>query len=678
MLNPFKDLLPMHFHPKRDLLPAALLIVCLVSTARADVDTLWTRVFSFGTTTSFSAGLELPTGGFAVAGYSITGSNEDALLVRLDPLGDTLWTRSFGAPNAGERFTGICQFPNGNLGLCGRAQSAATVLAAVYSLSGDLLWSRSFTPSSGASEAAGLLPAPDGGLYVLGRRVVSNRELDFWLIRCAQNGDSLWSYTYGTTTMDIPDNILPGDGGTLELFGSTRNPTTNLYDFLRVTVDANGQAVSQTVYGDPALYETMGAAFREPETGDYILAGERRVTSSDYNGYALRLSPQGSVLWEQHYSAGFASEKLGGAAPYLEGGVLFAGWSGPGLNTATLWLVAVGANGDSIWSWRGTEPGRQFEDLKALSDGGYLICGSAYVNGAIRGLAWRMSPPSGVSGVVRDRTTNELIAGVQISAAELPQYAISDSSGRFTLSLPAGIYTVYSGGPCFTGDTLYNIEVIANENTSADLTVGVPHMTLDNTTVNVLAQNRIPGAAVLPLYNSGSGDLVFSFETEAVMPEGDWLTTIPVSGRVAPGETLNVQVQVLADTLDDGTYDYFGFLYLRSNSCPETLRTLQVLAVILDADETPLLPSEFRLYPAYPNPFNSSTRLRFALDRDSEVSLTVFDLQGRHVADLLGSTRLSAGVHELTWDANGLASGLYFVRLQDQLRSQTQRLLFLR
>jgi len=64
----------------------------------------------------------------------------------------------------------------------------------------------------------------------------------------------------------------------------------------------------------------------------------------------------------------------------------------------------------------------------------------------------------------------------------------------------------------------------------------------------------------------------------------------------------------------------------------------------------------------YPNPFNPTTTINFALPEASHVKLVVYDLQGRMVAELVNGTR-DAGVHEVTWDASDLASGLYFYRI---------------
>ncbi|MCX6640689.1 MAG: C25 family cysteine peptidase [bacterium] len=75
------------------------------------------------------------------------------------------------------------------------------------------------------------------------------------------------------------------------------------------------------------------------------------------------------------------------------------------------------------------------------------------------------------------------------------------------------------------------------------------------------------------------------------------------------------------------------------------------------------LPDAYSLGQNYPNPFNPLTTISFALPQSSQVTLTVFDLQGRSVAELVNGKR-EAGIHEVSFDASKLASGMYFYRIQ--------------
>jgi len=85
--------------------------------------------------------------------------------------------------------------------------------------------------------------------------------------------------------------------------------------------------------------------------------------------------------------------------------------------------------------------------------------------------------------------------------------------------------------------------------------------------------------------------------------------------------------------------------------------------IVSDDLTTVPVPEKFVMEPAYPNPFNPTTTLRFALPEAARVKLEVFDITGRAVATLVDGLR-DAGYHSVTFDASGLASGIYFYRMQ--------------
>jgi hypothetical protein len=78
----------------------------------------------------------------------------------------------------------------------------------------------------------------------------------------------------------------------------------------------------------------------------------------------------------------------------------------------------------------------------------------------------------------------------------------------------------------------------------------------------------------------------------------------------------------------------------------------------------------------YPNPFSSSTTIKYELPKSSEVRLSVYDLLGREVSVLVNERR-NAGVYEVRFDASGLSSGVYFYRLQAGTFVETRKLLLL-
>ena len=100
--------------------------------------------------------------------------------------------------------------------------------------------------------------------------------------------------------------------------------------------------------------------------------------------------------------------------------------------------------------------------------------------------------------------------------------------------------------------------------------------------------------------------------------------------------------------------------------------------VASDVSERPAgVPTRMALAQNYPNPFNPSTTIRYALSAAAEVRLGVFDMLGREVSVLV-SDRREAGVHEVTFDASGLPSGVYLYRLTAGEFTQTRRLVLVR
>ena len=80
-----------------------------------------------------------------------------------------------------------------------------------------------------------------------------------------------------------------------------------------------------------------------------------------------------------------------------------------------------------------------------------------------------------------------------------------------------------------------------------------------------------------------------------------------------------------------------------------------------DANE---LPKEIALDQNFPNPFNPSTSIRFALPESETVTLRVYDTLGRPAATLLDQKPHTAGTHTVRFDGAGLASGVYLYRLE--------------
>ncbi len=159
----------------------------------------------------------------------------------------------------------------------------------------------------------------------------------------------------------------------------------------------------------------------------------------------------------------------------------------------------------------------------------------------------------------------------------------------------------------------------------------------------VLSQNGMNGAAIW-------GDDISTPEIDGAI-EGDELIF-----KLWNGST---EMEIEPAWLQgDGIYERDGF-------------------AVMEIKENRSTPVEFSLEQPYPNPFNSSVRLRFAIGVKSDVSLTIYDASGRAAA-VEFMPDLTAGRHTYTYRAAGLSSGVYFARLKTDQGSKTVKMALIR
>jgi hypothetical protein len=98
---------------------------------------------------------------------------------------------------------------------------------------------------------------------------------------------------------------------------------------------------------------------------------------------------------------------------------------------------------------------------------------------------------------------------------------------------------------------------------------------------------------------------------------------------------------------------------------------------LLAANDETNLPLVFALRQNYPNPFNPSTTIRYELPEAAYVAITIYNMLGQRVTMLVDEQQ-SAGFHQVKFDASGIASGIYFYRMQAGTYTATKKLLLLR
>jgi len=105
----------------------------------------------------------------------------------------------------------------------------------------------------------------------------------------------------------------------------------------------------------------------------------------------------------------------------------------------------------------------------------------------------------------------------------------------------------------------------------------------------------------------------------------------------------------------------------------------RINGAVVGVEDDPVadLPVDFVLHQPYPNPFNPSVTITYDIERPSQIRLSVFDLQGRQV-DILQEGHKNVGNYQVSWNAEGVSSGIYFIRLETPEKTIQQKAILLK
>lgn len=205
--------------------------------------------------------------------------------------------------------------------------------------------------------------------------------------------------------------------------------------------------------------------------------------------------------------------------------------------------------------------------------------------------------------------------------------------------------TMGSYFPDYAMKVLPNTTGVGNINDSVFSFVSVPAVKLYNKSVKFTA-------AITP--TPPAGTVTLNFLNKANSNLLDSLTSYPDSLRLRIRATGGVTPGIYTVTVTGRG----------PNGTPVHQRTISVnigfVGLVHNNTETP---EKFFLYQNYPNPFNPTTNIKFDIVKAGDVKLTVFDVTGRSVQTLVNE-QLSAGSYSYDFNASGLASGIYFYKVE--------------
>ena len=144
--------------------------------------------------------------------------------------------------------------------------------------------------------------------------------------------------------------------------------------------------------------------------------------------------------------------------------------------------------------------------------------------------------------------------------------------------------------------------------------------------------------------------------------------------------------------VDDSGWDYDAedgtgrLVFEIDNNCIPDNTTQRVRTfwanTALEVDEEAPLAQKFEVYGNYPNPFNPSTQIKFATEKSSDVTITIYSILGQEIT-VLQNGILNAGTYNISWFGtdhygNKVPSGVYFYEVRSDNRIQKGKMLLLK
>lgn len=298
------------------------------------------------------------------------------------------YQKTFGGPNF-ELFWSMQPTADGGYILAGNTGSfgiAADVYLIRINNDGDTLWTKTF---GGNLAESGLYvwQTGDGGYIVSGSTYSFGAgNSDGYLIKTDSNGKLVWSKTYGGIYNEDIVNVQPALDGGYILLGSTASFGTSSTDFdvYLIKTDANGDTAWTKTLGGTGSDHAM--CLQQTIDSGYVITGYTNSFGAGQDDiFLMKTNAAGNLLWTKTYG-GTDGEAGSFVQQTADGGYIISGKThsfGAFSNDGDVYLVRTDNAGDTIWTktfgGAGTDWGHS---VKQVPDGGFVIAGETWSFGA--------------------------------------------------------------------------------------------------------------------------------------------------------------------------------------------------------------------------------------------------------------------------------------------------------
>lgn len=309
---------------------------------------VWTTVMGSGSQEYGFKILQSSDSTYAIAGYVDNGGTNDMFLCNLNDQGDTLWTKKYGFSSQDYAQNMIQTFDK-NFVLVGSVRNTNTGDDNIYLVKvdeeGNLLWSKSYGGSS-SDYGYGITELTDGSLVFVGFTSSYGSSQDMIVIKTDHNGNILWSETIGNSDSDYAYDVQGTPDGGVIVCGKSRK--SGLDDVYLVKLDKDGNEEWGKLYGEASSNDI---AYKVLVVADgYVLSGESNsYGTGQYDLMMIGTNKSGVVKWANKYGFDNVFDYGGYASLANDGGIVLTGQSrkASGLKDYD-WLIAKTDNNGNV------------------------------------------------------------------------------------------------------------------------------------------------------------------------------------------------------------------------------------------------------------------------------------------------------------------------------------------
>jgi len=360
---------------------SAMLVGTLIAiTAYAQPDLLWSQTYGGrGSDWCYSV-IQTPDDGFALAGLtdSFGAGGVDFWLVVTDKEGEELWSQTYGGDSIEYCYSHILTDDVG-YALAGFTNSFGAGEMDFWLVrtdeEGGELWSQTYGGEQDEI-CQSVIQTVDGGFALAGYTVsIDESDLDFLLVVTDEEGGELWSQTYGGEDWDVCSSIIQTADGGFALAGFTGSFGEG-GDFWLVRTDEEGEEIWSQTYGGENNDDCY-SIIQTPD-GGFALAGRTLSFGEGGDFWLVRTDEEGEEIWSQT-CGGEDSDFCESVIQTADGGFTLAGktvsYDEEGWPT-NFWLVRTDEEGEELWSQTcGGEEWDWCYSIIQTADGSFALAG---------------------------------------------------------------------------------------------------------------------------------------------------------------------------------------------------------------------------------------------------------------------------------------------------------------